>query len=79
MPFVLSFGASELEGFMWVIKFALMFLLLWGVWYVCCTVLFAGWDIFNDIRFGPLMVIGAAVTAFLTSKILERGRRKNPK
>jgi hypothetical protein len=32
---------------MWAIKFALVFLLIWCIWYVGWRVIFAGWDFIN--------------------------------
>lgn len=69
------YGGGEL---MWVIKFALVFLLIWGVWYVGWTVLFAGWDMLNVTPPVPV-VIGAVVALVLTGRILEHRRRKNQK
>ncbi len=60
---------------MWVLKAALVFLLIWGAWYVCWSVIFAGWDIGSG--HAPLPItIGAIVALLLTGKILEHMKRK---
>jgi hypothetical protein len=60
---------------MWIIKAVFLFLLLWGLWYVCWTLIFAGWDVAHG--FAPLpIVIGVIVALLLTGKIMESRRRK---
>ena len=60
---------------MWIVKAALLFLLLWGVWYVCWTVIFIGWDIAHGSAPFPV-TMGAIVALLLTGKILEKRKRK---
>jgi hypothetical protein len=71
-----SIGVAIVEQeFMWIIKAALLFLLIWGVWYVCWTVLFAAWDIVHG--FAPFsVVIGAFVALLIVGKYFEHRKRK---
>jgi hypothetical protein len=62
---------------MWAIKFALVFLLIWCIWYVGWRVIFAGWDFINIMPSLPV-VVGAVVALLVTGRILEH-RRKNQK
>jgi len=59
----------------WVVKAIVLFLLIWGVWYLCWTLIFAG----GDIAFGkapfPVM-LGALVALLVVGIYLERRRRK---
>ena len=60
---------------MWVIKAVAAFLLIWGIWYVCWTVVFAAWDVGSG--HAPLAVtVGAIVALLVAGRILERTKRK---
>jgi hypothetical protein len=58
---------------MWIVKAALLFLVFWGVWYVCWTVILVGSDISSGSA--PLPVTAAAIVlAVVIGRILERKR-----
>lgn len=61
---------------MWVIKAALVFLVIWAVWCVSWVVLFAAWDIGHGRAPLPI-TIGAIVALLIAGKIMQRKKPKH--
>jgi len=60
---------------MWIVKFGAVFLIVWGVWWLLWTLIFAANDVLNGTAPAPIM-IGVAVALFGASWFMRRKKAK---
>lgn len=60
---------------MWIIRAAIVFLIVWGIWWLLWTLIFAANDIVTG-RAPVQVVIGIIVALFVVGWVVERRKRK---